>query len=118
MAWTTIDEYLATLPDDKRAALERLRAQIRAAAPDATETIAYGIPGFRIDGRYLLGFGATKDDCSFYTGGEPRTVHADELVGYRLSKGTIGFKPDKPIPDELVTRIVRERVAERRPRDR
>ena len=59
----TIDDYLAGVPDDTRGALERLRAQIHAAAPDATETITYGMPGFKLDGRYFVGFSASKAHC-------------------------------------------------------
>jgi uncharacterized protein YdhG (YjbR/CyaY superfamily) len=110
----TIDEYLADLPDDQRAALERLRAEIRRAAPDAVETISYGRPAFRLDGRYFVGFGATKKDCSFYIGKAPLERNAAELSGYRLWKGTINFPPDRPLPAELVRKLVKQRVAEYR----
>ncbi len=112
----TIDEYLAALPDGKRAALERLRAQIRAAAPDAVEGIAYGMPAYRLGGRYLVGFGVTKDGCSFYVGREPLNAGVEELGGYRLWKGTINFPVDRPLPEELVARLVRLRVDEFRAR--
>jgi uncharacterized protein YdhG (YjbR/CyaY superfamily) len=116
MAAATIDEYLAGVPDDKRAALERLREQIHAAAPDATETISYDVPGFKVDGRYLVGFGAAKGHCSFHTGRAPIEAHADELSGYRLGKGTINFQPDQPLPAELVKKLVEVRVVETRAR--
>jgi uncharacterized protein YdhG (YjbR/CyaY superfamily) len=112
----TIDEYLAGVPDDKRAALERLREQIRAAAPDATEAISYGMPAFKLDGRYFVGFSATKEHCSFYAGRAPVEALAAELTGYRLWKGTINFEPDRPLPPELVMKLVQVRVAEYRPR--
>jgi uncharacterized protein YdhG (YjbR/CyaY superfamily) len=112
MPAATIDEYLDGVPDDKRAALERLRAQIRAAAPDAIETISYGMPAFKLDGRYFVGFSATKEHCSFYAGKAPTVALADELAGYRLWKGTINFKPDEPLPAELVAKLVGVRVAE------
>ncbi|MFI5226577.1 MAG: iron chaperone [Candidatus Limnocylindrales bacterium] len=112
MAPATVDEYLAGLPDDKRAALERLRAQIRAALPDATETIGYGMPAYRIDGRYALGFGVTKTACSFYTGRAPLQAHAEALASYRLWKGTINFKPDAPLPADIVAKLIATRVAE------
>jgi uncharacterized protein YdhG (YjbR/CyaY superfamily) len=111
-AAATIDEYLAGVPDDKRAALERLRAQIHAAVPEAAEAIAYGLPTFRLDGRWFLAFGVTKDQCSFYAGGAPLTALADELAGYRLWKGTINYPCDQPLPAELVTRIIQVRLAE------
>ena len=116
MTAATIDEYLAGVPDDQRLALERLRAQIRAAAPEATETIAYNVPGFRLDGRYLLGFAAAKGYCSFYTGRAPLLAHAAELAGYRIQKGTINFPSERPLPAELVSRLVQARVAEMRGR--
>ena len=116
MAAATIDEFLAGVPDDKRSVLERLRAQIHAAAPDATEAISYGMPAFRLDGRYFVGFGVAKGHCSFYTGRAPIVAHADELAGYRLWKGTINFQPDRPLPAELVTKLIGVRLAERRAR--
>ena len=62
-AAATIDDYLAAVPDDKRAELERLRRMIRALAPEAVETIAYAMPAYKIDGRYFIGFAATKASC-------------------------------------------------------
>jgi len=116
MAAATIDEYLAGVPDAKRAVLERLREQILAAAPDAIEAISYGMPAFKLDGRYFVGFSATKEHCSFYAGRAPVEAHAGELAGYRLWKGTINFQPDQPLPAELVTKLVEVRVAEYRAR--
>jgi uncharacterized protein YdhG (YjbR/CyaY superfamily) len=109
----TIDEYLAGVPDDKRHALEKLREQIHAAAPDATETIAYGVPGFRFGGRYLVGFGATRTACSFYTGRAPIAACADDLEAYRIHEGTITFRSDHPLPSDLVAKLMRVRIAER-----
>jgi uncharacterized protein YdhG (YjbR/CyaY superfamily) len=108
----TIDEYLAGRPDDQRAALELLRGQIRSAAPDAVETIAYAMPGYRLDGRYFLGFAATKRACSFYPGRAPLTELAGELGIYRTRKGTISYPADQPLPADLVARIVAVRLAE------
>ena len=111
-----IDEYLAGLPDDQRDALERLRGQIRAAAPDAIEAISYAMPAFKLDGRYFVGFGAAKGHVSFYVGRAPVEALADELRGYRLWKGTINFQPEHPLPADLVSRLVQVRVAEFRAR--
>ncbi len=108
----TVDEYLASVPADRRAALERLRAQIHDAAPDATEEMAYAMPAYRLRGRYLVGFGVTKDGCSFYTGRQPLDAHAGELAGYRTWKGTVNFPVDRPLPPDLVARLVRMRVEE------
>ncbi len=112
MSPATIDEYLAGVPEDKRVALERLRQQVRAAAPDATEAISYGMPAFKLDGRYFAGFSATKRHCSFYAGRAPVEALSGELAGYRLWKGTINFPPDRPLSPALITKLVRLRVAE------
>jgi uncharacterized protein YdhG (YjbR/CyaY superfamily) len=116
MAAATIDEYLAGVPDDKRVALERLRAQIKAAAPDATESISYGLPTFKLDGQWFVAFGVAKNHCSFYAGAAPLEALAEELAGYRLWKGTINFPADRPLPAELVARLIEVRIAEHRAR--
>ncbi len=108
MPAATIDEYLASVPEVKRAALERLRDQIRASAPDATEAISYGLPAFKLDGRWLVGFSATKKHCSFYAGAGPLKAHTEELAGYQLRKGTINFPPDRPLPPQLVSKLVQD----------
>ena len=106
----TIDEYLRRLSDDKRAALEKLRKTIRAAAPGVEECISYGIPGFRLDGRMLVWFGAGKNHCAFYPGGVVQS-YKDELDDFEIRKGTIRFQPDHPLPASLVRRIVKDRIA-------
>ena len=112
----TIDDYLAGVPDDKRVALERLRRQIRAALPDAIETISYGRPTFKLNGRWFVAFGVAKNHCSFYAGAAPLEALAGELGGYRLWRGTINFAADRPLPDELVTKLLQVRLAEHRER--
>jgi uncharacterized protein YdhG (YjbR/CyaY superfamily) len=109
----TIDEYLAALSDDKRAALEKLRTTIRAAAPKADECISYQLPAFRLDGRMLVAFGATAYHCAFYLM-SPSAVeaHKDDLKDYDTSKGTIRFRADNPLPAALVRKLVRARIAE------
>jgi uncharacterized protein YdhG (YjbR/CyaY superfamily) len=106
----TIDEYLTPLSADKRTALEKLRKQIKAAAPRAEECIAYQIPGFRLDGRYLVGFGAAANHCAFYPGAVIEAFKA-ELEPYDTSRGTIRFAADKPLPSSLVRRLVKARIA-------
>ncbi|HSS51498.1 MAG TPA: DUF1801 domain-containing protein [Thermoanaerobaculia bacterium] len=108
----TIDEYLAPLSDEKRAALEKLRRDIKAAAPRAEECISYDIPGFRLDGRLLVSFGAAKNHCAFYPGAFPLEAHRDELKGYDLSRGTIRFPAASPLPAALVRKLVESRIAE------
>lgn len=108
-----IDAFLASLPPDVRDALEGLRRTIAAAAPDAVEAIAYGVPAFRYRGRPLVSFGAGKRHCSFYVQ-SPAVMEAlrTELEDYDTAKGTIRFAPDRPLPAELVTTLVRARIAE------
>ena len=109
----SVEEFLATVPPDKRAALEDLREVIRGAAPGATELINYGVPMFRLNGKNLVSYAAAKDHCSFYVQSPAvMEAHAAELAGFKTSKGTVNFTPDKPIPRELVTKLVRARIAE------
>ena len=108
---TTVDDYLAEAPKDKRAALMKLRNTIKAAAPKATEGISYGIVGLKHKGKTLVYFGYAKDHCALY-GNVGRFVQRAELKAYDVSKGTIRFPADKPIPDRLVTKIVKARIAE------
>jgi uncharacterized protein YdhG (YjbR/CyaY superfamily) len=108
----SIDAYLATLTNDKRLALERLRHLIKAAAPIVEECISYHAPGFRLGGRLLVSFGAAKNHCAFYPGAHTIRVHKKELKGYDIGKGTIRFPVEKPLPVKLVRRLVKSRIAE------
>ena len=109
----TIDEYLAGVDDDQRAALNRLRRVIQSAAPRAEECISYGLAAFRLDGRALVAFGATRDHCAFFPmSGTTIASHADRLGRYKTSKGTIPFQPDNPLPMALVRLLVKARIAE------
>lgn len=123
MAWTkgkftTIDEYLSRLGDDKRAALEKLRKTIRAAAPKAEECISYSLPAFRLNG-VLVGFGATTNHCALYPmSGSIVETYKKDLAKYDTNKGTIRFQPDKPLPDALVRKLVKARIAENKARSR
>ena len=115
---TTIDQYLAALSDDKRAALEKLRKIIRAAAPKAEECISYQLAAFRQDGM-LVAFGATANHCAFYLmSSSTLEAHKDELKDYDISKGTIRFQADKPLPVALVRKLVKARLAENAARRR
>ena len=108
---TTIEEYLATVSDEHRAALEKLRKTIRAAAPKAEECISYQLPTFKQNGM-LVSFGSWEKHCAFYPGARPIEKYKDELKNFQLSKGTIRFHPNKPIPSALIKKIVKERVVE------
>ena len=111
----TIDDYLAALSEDKRAALERLRRIVQATAPKAQECISYGLAAFRLDGRPLVAFGAAVNHCAFYPmSGSTVEAHRDDLKDYDTSKGAIRFQPDKPLPTALVRKLVKARIAENR----
>jgi len=107
----TVDDYLAALPEEARATLEKLRKVIKAAVPKATEVISYQIPMYKHHGM-LVGFAAFKDHCSFFPGANPIATHKDELKAYETSKGTIRFPIGKPLPAALVKKLVKTRVAE------
>jgi uncharacterized protein YdhG (YjbR/CyaY superfamily) len=109
----TVEDYLAAAPPDKRAALTKLRHTIKAAAPNATESISYGIVGYKQNGERVAYFGYWKDHIALY-GTSRRFIkaHAAELKPYVQSKGTIQFPWDRPLPVGLVTKIVKARVAE------
>jgi uncharacterized protein YdhG (YjbR/CyaY superfamily) len=107
----TVDDYLAALPEEARATLEKLRKTIKAAAPKATEIISYRIPMYKHHGM-LVGFAAFKDHCSFFPGANPIATRKDELGAYETSKGTIRFPVGKPLPAALVKKLVKTRIAE------
>jgi uncharacterized protein YdhG (YjbR/CyaY superfamily) len=109
----SIDDYLDTLSAEQRAALEKLRKDIRAAAPGAEECISYQMPAFRLDGKMLVWFGAASKHCSFFPGSTPVERHAKELARYDTSKGTVRFPADRPLPATLVRKLVRTRIATR-----
>lgn len=111
----TPDEYLARIPEPAQSALQHVRAVIRSVVPkEATEVISYGIPMFKFNGM-LVGYAAFKNHCSLFpTGSGVLDRFEKELQGYRTSKGTIQFPPDKPLPDALIKKIVKARVAENR----
>jgi uncharacterized protein YdhG (YjbR/CyaY superfamily) len=108
-----IDAILAALPEGQRTALQSLRRTIAAAAPDAVEAISYALPAFRYRGRPLVSFGAAKAHVAFYCM-SPAAMerHKDLLAGYDTTKGSIRFRPEAPLPDSLVTTLVRARMAE------
>jgi uncharacterized protein YdhG (YjbR/CyaY superfamily) len=107
-----VDDFLARVPEDARAALEKLRRTIRAAAPKATEGIGYAIPTFYHRGP-LVAFAASKNHCGFYVM-SPAVMgaHEDELKPYDTAKATIRFRADEPLPAALVRKLVKARIAE------
>jgi uncharacterized protein YdhG (YjbR/CyaY superfamily) len=108
-----VDDFLEAVPEEARATLQKLRKTIRAAAPEATETISYQVPTFKHRGRPLVGLGATKNHCAFYLmSTEVMRAHAAELEEYDTGKGSIRFPADKPLSTALVTKLVKARIAE------
>jgi uncharacterized protein YdhG (YjbR/CyaY superfamily) len=116
---TTVEEYLATLSEDRRAAVETMRATIRAAAPDAVETIAYLMPAFRSHGgQFLVSYASYKKHYSLFPASEAVVAALGaELTPYLAGKGTIQFPADRPIPVDTLARIVEVRVAENAERE-
>ena len=106
-----INEFIADFPDDIQLILEKIRATIQKAAPDAKEAIKYGMPTFVLNGN-LVHFAAYKNHIGFYPAPTGIDAFIDELARYRTGKGTIQFPVDKPIPYDLVTKVVKFRVEE------
>ncbi|OGO11597.1 MAG: hypothetical protein A2Y53_07090 [Chloroflexi bacterium RBG_16_47_49] len=109
--FSSIDEYIATFPEEIQKKLEDLRATIKAAAPEAQEKISYQMPTFYLQGN-LVHFAAYKNHIGFYPA--PRGIEAfkNELAAYDGSKGTVKFPLDKPLPLDLVSKIVKYRVTD------
>jgi len=105
-----IDEYIAGFPKDVQKLLTRVRATIRKAAPRAKEGISYKIPTFYQDGGYLIYFAGYKNHISVYPAPRGVDKFKKELAGYEGGKGTVKFPLDKPIPFDLITRIVKFRL--------
>ncbi|MGV8084832.1 MAG: iron chaperone [Candidatus Bilamarchaeum sp.] len=108
----TIEEYFSSLPEEAKIKMELLRKTIQKAAPDAVEVLSYQMPAFRL-GRILVYYAAWKEHLGFYSASrQVQQVFKKELVGYEMSKGTIKFPLSKPLPIDLITKIVKFRVKE------
>jgi len=107
----SIDEYIATFPADIQALLETVRATIKAAAPGAEERISYQMPAFALNGN-LVYFSALKGHIGLYPTSSGIAAFKDELAVYKSTKGAVRFPIDQPLPLDLISRIVRFRVAE------
>jgi uncharacterized protein YdhG (YjbR/CyaY superfamily) len=106
-----VDEFLAGVPKEARATLEKLRKTIKAAAPMASEVISYQMPMYKHHGM-VVGFAAFKDHCSLFPGSAVMDAHKEELKSYDTSKGTIRFAAGKPLPATLVKKLVKARIKE------
>jgi uncharacterized protein YdhG (YjbR/CyaY superfamily) len=111
---SSVEEYLDALPDDRRAVMNALRATIRAAAPEATESIAYDMPAFRIGGEFLVSYAAYKRHYSLFpASGAVIEALGDELMPFVSGSATIQFRASSPIPLEIVRKVVETRLAEK-----
>lgn len=105
----SVEDYLASIPASMRPALEHLRQIVVSAAPDAVESISYGLPTYKYRGRPLVYFGAAKKHCALY--GISVDEYMAELAEYDASKGTVRFSPDRPLPDTLIEKLIGDRLA-------
>jgi uncharacterized protein YdhG (YjbR/CyaY superfamily) len=109
----SVDAYFGTLSGERRAALQKLRDTIAAAAPEAEEGITYAMPGFFLHGKGLVAYAAFKDHYSFFPmGSEAIEAHREELGDLVTGKGTISFRYGRPLPVRLVKKIVKTRLAQ------
>lgn len=110
---STVDEYIAQFPADVQQILARIRALIKETAPEAEEKISYDIPGYFLNGR-LVWFAAWKKHIAFYPKSAGMLAQIKELAGYKGTKGSVHFPLDKPMPYELIRRMVKVRIEENR----
>jgi uncharacterized protein YdhG (YjbR/CyaY superfamily) len=110
-----VDEYIASVPVEHRGTVEKLRKLITAAAPDAVESITYGVPTYKINGRPLVYFGTAKPHFALYSvSGVIRETYREDLAGYAMSKGTIRFPWNEPFPSALIKKLLKACLAERK----
>jgi uncharacterized protein YdhG (YjbR/CyaY superfamily) len=106
-----VDAYLATLPAEQQEVLGKLRARIQKLAPEAEETISYGMPAFRLDGKFLLSYAGWKRHCSIYPIDDELVARHEVTIGsYPRTRGSLHFTDSQPLPDDLLAEIVRQRV--------
>jgi uncharacterized protein YdhG (YjbR/CyaY superfamily) len=108
----TVDKYIKSFPGSVQVLLEQVRAAIKANAPDAAESFAYQMPAYKINGKPLVYFAAFKNHIGFYATPTGHSEFAKELSQYKQGKGSVQFPFNKPIPFDLIGRIVRFRVKE------
>ena len=108
----TVAEYIETFPADVQKILKKIRSTIRKAAPKATESISYQIAAYKLDGKVLIYFAGFTKHVSVYPAPRTAPEFADELAAYKGGKGTVQFPLDKPIPYDLIDRIVKFRASD------
>ena len=106
------DEYIAMQPPESQDLLRRVRETIRRAAPGAVESVSYRIPAYKLNGKPLVYFGLGKNHLGLYATPSANIAFSEELKGYRSSKGAVQFPLDKPLPYDLIRKIVQFKVKE------
>jgi len=110
--FSSIDEYIATFPEDTQKVMQQLRKTIKTAAPKAEEKISYQMPTFTLNGTYLVYFAGWKTHIAFYGAPRGNAEFKEDLSVYESGQGTLKFPLDKPMPLKLISKIVKFRVAE------
>ena len=108
----SIDEYIAAFPPETQKVLEEVRALVREIAPEATETISYAIPTFDLSGKHLVHFAGYERHVGLYPAPSGMAQFEADLAPYKQGKGSVQFPLDKPLPVDLIRRIVEFRVEE------
>ena len=109
---TTVDAHLDRLDAPERAEMERICRIIKEMVPGAKEVITYGMPGFKLHGKYLAGYCSFKNHLSLFPAARPIEVMKDRLVGFKLSKGTIQFTVANPLPEEIIKELIQIRITD------
>ena len=109
-SYSDIDSYIQSQPEFIRDILSKIKTVIKNIAPDSAETISYGIPTFKQNGKNLVHFAGYKTHIGFYPGSQAIIDFQDEIKAYNTTKGTIQFKLDKPIPYDLIAKITEYRL--------
>ncbi len=110
---SAIDTYLDGLPDGQRRLLQGLRERVAGLVPDATQEISYGMPAFKLRGRFFLSYAGWKSHCAIYPLTDAFAAsHATELSGFDRTKGSLHFTPETPLPDALLDALVLDLVAD------
>jgi uncharacterized protein YdhG (YjbR/CyaY superfamily) len=108
----SVDEYIRTFPNDIQLLLDKVRATIKAKAPEASESISYGMPAYKLNGKPLVYFAGFKNHIGLYATPTGHSKFVEELSKYKQGKGSVQFPLNKPIPFDLIGRIVEYRVVE------
>ncbi len=101
-----VTDYINNLDEPQKSTLSRVATIVKQLVPDAEETISYGVPTFKYNGKYLIALAASKKHLSIYPGSHAIAAHEDLLSAFSLSKGTVRFTPGTPIPDDVLKSIV------------